>query len=394
MPTSHRLLFVDDDPNALAGFQRALKDHFEVEVAQGSQHGLSALATRPPYAVVIADMRMPVMNGVQFLRRVYEVAPDTVRIMLTGNADLQTAIDAVNEGFIFQFLCKPCPTPQLTKTLAAGVAHYDLICRERELLEKTLQGSVKVLTELLSLVNPAAFGRAMRMADTVRQMAAATPWRDAWKFEMAAMLSQLGCITLTAEMLEAVRTGVLLSAVDRARVDAHPLVARDLIAHIPRLGEVAEMIARQREPYQAKTGIGDARDLITAGARMLHLALDLDAVLSAGVSHDDAVAQLAARDGEYDPALLHAIRTHAVSSTRKRTARVPLDALEPGMVMEQELRTGAGLLLAAKGQTMTPALLQRIQNFLRISAIWGEVQVTLVPDADARQGLHSRSPAR
>src|SRR6266545_5472783 len=144
MPTSNRILFVDDDPNALAGFQRALKGQFEIEIAQGSQHGLNALATRPPYAVIVSDMRMPVMNGVKFLHRVQEVAPDTVRIMLTGNADLQTAIDAVNESSVFQFLCKPCPPGQLAKTLAAGVAHYELICRERELLEKTLQGSVKV----------------------------------------------------------------------------------------------------------------------------------------------------------------------------------------------------------------------------------------------------------
>lgn len=393
MATSKPILFVDDDANALAGFQRALRPQFTIETAHGPQRGLHALTTRGPYAVVVSDMRMPVMNGVQFLQRAHELVPDTVRIMLTGNADLQTAIDAVNESSIFQFLCKPCPPGQLAKTLAAAVSHYDLICAERELLERTLRGSVKVLTDVLSLVNPPAFGQAMRIADTVRHLAAAVAPREAWQFELAALLSQLGCVTLPATLLEAVSAGTALSEADRERFQAHPLVARDLIAHIPRLGDVAEMIARQHEPHAgaSKTApdaaVPAATDVATLGARMLRLALDLDKLIASGVPQDEAIARLRNTSGEYDPRLLVALGGGAgdpAASSGRAVARIALDALEVGMEVQEDVRTGTGLLLLAAGQTVTPALQQRLGNFLRMNAVFGTVRVLRSPTGELR----------
>lgn len=374
-----RVLFVDDDPNALSGFQRAMRGRFEVEIAHGAQHGLQALTAGEPYAVVVSDMRMPVMNGIQFLRRAREVAPDTVRMMLTGNADLDTAMEALNEGSIFQFLCKPCPQPLLAKALAAGAAQYDLIVSERELLEKTLRGSVKVLTDVLSLVNPLAFGRAMRVAEIVRQLASRTSWPDAWKFELAGMLSQLGCVTLAPETLEAMYRNQPLGEADQQRVAAHPQVARDLIAHVPRLGEVAEMIARQRETYKpADAAQGEPpRDQVTAGARMLRLALDLDAMLVDGLPYEEALARLRANEGLYDPGLLLALASLELSHVGQEMTRVSVEELDLGMVMQEDVRTTNGLLLVARGQTITPALLQRLANFTRINAVSGEVSVRL-----------------
>ena len=325
-------------------------------------------------------MRMPVMNGVQFLQRAHEIAPDTVRVMLAGNADLQTAIDAVNEGCIFQFLCKPCPPAQLAKALGAAVSHYELICAERELLEKTLRGSVKVLTDVLSLVNPAAFGRAMRMADTVRHLASAIAPRDAWQFELAALLSHLGCVTLSPALLEAASAGTApLDAADRQRFDAHPQVAHDLIAHIPRLGDVAEMIARQDEPHAERpTTETSIADPITLGARMLHIARDLDTLIATGVPADEAVGRMRNTTGKYDPRLLDKLTTSDESSASPRkSARVSLSAVEVGMEVQEEVRTASGLLLLAPGQTVTPALQQRLGNFLRMSAVFGTVRVLL-----------------
>jgi response regulator RpfG family c-di-GMP phosphodiesterase len=376
-----RVLFVDDDPNALSGFQRALRGRFEIDIAHGAQHGLQALTAGMPYAVVVSDMRMPVMNGIQFLQRAREVAPETVRMMLTGNADLDTAMEALNEGCIFQFLCKPCPQPLLAKALAAGAAQYDLIVGERELLEKTLRGSVKVLTDVLALVNPLAFSRAMRVAEIVRQIASRTQWQDAWKFELAALLSQLGCVTLAPETQEAMYRQQPLNDVDQQRVAAHPQVARDLIAHVPRLGEVAEMIARQREVYKtvdAPQG-EPARDQVTAGARMLRVALDLDAMLVDNVAYEDALARLRASEGLYDPGLLLALGgLEELSHVGHEMTRVAVDDLSLGMVLQEDVRTTNGLLLIARGQTITNALLQRLANFTRINAVsGGEVSVRL-----------------
>src|SRR6184192_4097590 len=108
------------------------------------------MAAQGPYVVVVADMQMPGMNGVQFLTKAEAFSPDTVRIMLTRNADQKTAADAVNQGHVFRFLNKPCSPEQLAVTLTAGLKQYKLITAERELLESTLNGSVKLLTDILS----------------------------------------------------------------------------------------------------------------------------------------------------------------------------------------------------------------------------------------------------
>jgi ActR/RegA family two-component response regulator len=107
-------------------------------------------------------MRTPEMDGVQFFSRERVISADSVRIALTGYADIQTASNAVNEGAIFHILAMPCEKEVLAKALTAGVVQDQLVVAERELLEKTLKGSVKVLTEVLSLVNPAVFSRGVR----------------------------------------------------------------------------------------------------------------------------------------------------------------------------------------------------------------------------------------
>jgi CheY-like chemotaxis protein len=356
-----RVLFVDDDPHALAGFQRTLHGRFEVEVAHGGTQGLQTVAAGPPFAVVVADMRMPSMNGVQFLARVREIAPDTIRMMLTGNADLDCAIGAVNDGSIFRFLRKPCSSTELAATLAEGWAQFEMVRAERELLEETLRGCVKVLTEVLALVNPGAFGRAMRMAEIVRQLAAKTPWLDRWKFEVAALLSQLGAVTLAPEQL---------SGPGDARTDAHWIVARDLIDQIPRLHDVAQMVARQRESHVAAGAYGQStRDAVTAGARMLRLAGDLDAALSEGRDYDETIAQLHAADGLYDPALLcHLHELERPACAGGATLHVRIDALETGMIVQEDVRTSMGLLLVGRGQAITILLRQRLQNFGRVHA--------------------------
>lgn len=105
---SNRILFVDDDPNILKGFQRNLRKHYDISVADSGQTGLELIANSEPFAVIVADMQMPRMNGVEFLAQTRKISPDSVRIMLTGNADQQTAIAAINRGDIYRFVNKPC----------------------------------------------------------------------------------------------------------------------------------------------------------------------------------------------------------------------------------------------------------------------------------------------
>jgi DNA-binding NtrC family response regulator len=118
---SDRILLVDDDSNVLDGYRRGLSREFLIETATGGDQALPLIEKNGPYAVIVSDMRMPGMSGTQLLSAVKSAAPDTVRIMLTGQADMETAIDAINEGNIFRFLRKPCTREAMAKTLTAAL---------------------------------------------------------------------------------------------------------------------------------------------------------------------------------------------------------------------------------------------------------------------------------
>ena len=164
---STRVLIVDDDTNLLAGLRRQFRNRFDLHFATGGDEALAAIDTEGSFAVAMVDMRMPGMDGVTLLAELHKRTPDTVRIMLTGNADQQTAVDAINKGHIFRFFSKPCAPEDLANGIEAGLRQYELLMAERVLLEKTLAGSVKVLVDVLSTIDPTGFGRATRCAGLV-----------------------------------------------------------------------------------------------------------------------------------------------------------------------------------------------------------------------------------
>jgi len=141
MPQCARILFVDDDQAVLDSLRRSLCRCYDVATARGPVEGLAVLAEKGPFAVVVSDLRMPGMDGVEFLRRTKAACPSAVAIMLTGHGDLTAAMSAVNEGHIFRFLTKPCPIPTLSRALDAALEHYQLAATERELLRVTLENS-------------------------------------------------------------------------------------------------------------------------------------------------------------------------------------------------------------------------------------------------------------
>src|ERR1035437_5358907 len=133
---SRKILFVDDEPLVLDGYKRMLHAEFSVTTAIGGEKGLIAIRDNGPYAVVISDMRMPGMNGAQFLAQVHQTAPDTVRMLLTGYTDVTAAIDAVNEGHISRYLTKSCEKQVLVAAINIGLVQYRSVTTERELVQK------------------------------------------------------------------------------------------------------------------------------------------------------------------------------------------------------------------------------------------------------------------
>jgi serine phosphatase RsbU (regulator of sigma subunit) len=123
---------VDDDPKILAAFQRQLRKKVVIETVESGSEGLEVLRHNGPFALVVTDYCMPGMNGIEFLGRARQIAPETVRIMLTGSADLGAAIQAVNQGNIFRFLTKPCSPENLLEAVQAGIYEYRRTHKERK----------------------------------------------------------------------------------------------------------------------------------------------------------------------------------------------------------------------------------------------------------------------
>lgn len=141
-----RILFVDDEPALLQGVERTLRSTralWQCEFVDNSAAALDLLQ-KSAFQVVVSDMQMPGMNGAEFLARARQLSPDTVRVMLTGNADLQTAMAAVNEGHIFQFLLKPCEGDRLVQSVSAALLQHRLQLAERELLREQLANADKM----------------------------------------------------------------------------------------------------------------------------------------------------------------------------------------------------------------------------------------------------------
>jgi response regulator RpfG family c-di-GMP phosphodiesterase len=359
------ILCVDDDANLLEGLKRQLRKQFTLETALSGEAGLAVLKAQGPLAVVVSDMRMPGMNGAQFLAQVRELAPDTVRILLTGQTDIQDAIAAVNEGNIFRFLTKPCSPEVLASALQAALQQYRLVTAERTLLEQTLRGSVKVLTDVLGLVNPVAFGRATRLKRYVLHIARHLHLSDVWRFELAALLCQLGCVTLPPELLKKVHAGQALSVEEQRMYAHHPMVGYELIRHIPRLEVVAEMIARQQEPYAHREALQTVqeRDQVLMGAHILKVVLDFDGLVARGMSHHDAVVALSQHADAYG--MVAALRDMELEETETVAQLVTVRDLYPGMILDENIRAKTGLLVIAKGHEVTYAMMERLRSYAK-----------------------------
>ncbi|MBZ5577052.1 MAG: response regulator [Acidobacteriia bacterium] len=322
------ILFVDDDIHLVSALQRTLYKTYRVALALSAADALAAIS-ESPYAVVVSDLQMPGMNGIELLTRVKELAPETVRILLTGQADLDAAIHAVNDGNIFRFLQKPCPHELLKKTLEAGLAQFRLQMAERDVLQQTLVGTVAVLTEILGAIEPAAFGRASRLRWCVRKLALELKVQDPWQFEAAAMLSQIGCISVAPEALKKYFTGDPLADDDSGEQPSPARVARQLLERVPRLHTVAQIIDRQQEVVEMRPDLAPEQYTIALGASMLRIALDFDELVGTGLSFSSALAEMKRTQSAYDARVFAALE-HLVRDAAQVDAADPSPALPLG----------------------------------------------------------------
>jgi len=209
------ILIVDDDENLLLSFERNFRRNYTVLTATSGKEGLQKITDNKKIALVVSDMNMPEMDGVDFLSRVKKINSSITRIMLTGKADLGVAIQAVNEGSIFRFLTKPTTPEMLEKIIDDGLEQYRLINSEKVLLNQTLNGSLDILNEVLSLANPVAFGRSSRIKKIVQHILSMVNLENSWQYELAATFCLIGFISIPQPIQEKIYKNIELDKTEK-----------------------------------------------------------------------------------------------------------------------------------------------------------------------------------
>ncbi|HZT02956.1 MAG TPA: response regulator [Steroidobacteraceae bacterium] len=362
-PDSIRVLCVDDDPRIVEGLSLHLRKDYQVLTALSGSQALERLKEVGGAAVVISDMRMPGMDGASLLKQVMQLYPDTTRILLTGEPGRDSAVSAVNTAHVFRFLLKPCTPEQLRSAVEDGVIQHRLVIAERSILKETLIGCIKALVDVLAITSPAAFGRASRVKRMAMGFAGKLDCGHFWQLEAAAMLSQVGYLSLPDELTEKLHCGEPLSPQEQTLAAGAPDVVNSLLENIPRLEPVIQILTALKWTDEQIARLGDGT--IGLGTRILGLVLEYDSLTSRGITAAEAVQTIGLRSPRFGAELVEKFGAYAAGTTNTAAElrELPLSAVEPGMIIMQDVRTPRGLLFVARGFEVTGAFIERIRNF-------------------------------
>ena len=365
---SNKILLVDDEPNVLQGFKRHLRKSYELDLAIGGEAAIELIKNKGPFAVVVSDMQMPVISGVELLKTIAEMDSQTVRIMLTGNADQKTAVDAVNEGHIFRFLNKPCPPDELAKSLDAGLEHYRLLNAEAELLNKTLAGSVRMLAQVLSMAMPEAFGTLPETRRLSREIARRIGAGPMWQVEMSSMLMLMGCVSLPKGVLHRYLNNAELTEQELSQVRETPKLGHDLICVIPRLQDVAKLVLHVDDSPASNPPLA---------SRILKTVRDFQR-LRTGQSVMVALETLS-QSSEHDQQTVETLRE--VVSLGMESVELRVHELRPGMILGSHVEDRSGRVLIAEGNEVHEAIIIKLSAFRRsATGVREPIKVLLTPE--------------
>lgn len=404
----YTLLCVDDEANILASLRRLFRPAgYRLLTATGSEEAL-AILEKEAVDLVISDMRMPGMNGAQLLAAVCARWPETVRILLTGHADITSTIEAINRGQLHRYISKPWDDSEVLLVVREGLEKRALL-REQARLEALTQAqneelkslnagleakvaertaelaqaheklkagflnTVKTFSNLVELRGGQMAGHSRRVAELARRIGQALrlPPEEAQDLFFAALLHDIGKFGLPDALLG--KPFNQLTPDERNEMVKHPAKGEALLMGLEQLRGAARLIRAHHERFDGQ-GYPDGLSgiAIPLGARILAVANDYDAIQQGAISAkrasaEEALAYLrAGRGHRYDPTVLDAVEK-LLGNPSREAAPLALrsDKLRPGMVLARDLVTRDGILLLAHGFLIDESLVRQIQGFER-----------------------------
>ncbi|MBI5519851.1 MAG: response regulator [Desulfovibrio sp.] len=364
-----KILMVEGTANPLGNTQERLAQRFDLQHVVGVEDALKAVRASGPFDVVLTDLKLGKKDGTTLLTAIKTAHPHTVGLLMTARQELDLALNAVEDGKAFRVVLKPASLDSLTAQLSAALEQHKLEIAEQSFLQDTLHGAIQALTDVLGLANPAAFGRALRIRGLVHRLSKAILIPQFWEVDMAAMLSHIGCVSLPKDVLDKIAAGKDLAPDERKLFDTHPTIGAGVLANIPRMALVAEIIRKQHARYDSSPPFG---------ARVLKVVLDYDMLLNRGLPTNAIFTQMAGAKGVYDPDILAAFESTIPTETGYVRKRVTMRDLKENMILEESIVTVDGMLLLAKDSELNESNIYRLIESTRSFEIVEPVTV-LVP---------------
>ena len=356
-----RILCVDDEMNILEGLKLHLGRNFDMTTALTGEEALELMSSEGPFAVVVTDMRMPSMNGIQFLQAAKPLSPDTTFIMLTGNHDLETATKAVNEGHVFRFLNKPCPSNILKIAIDDGIERFNLLKEKREVLNDTFVGSIRLMTDILEMSHPATFSRAHAVEQMAMKLTNMLGIEERWEMKLATRLSRIGVAVLASDApTDPQHESQSWSWESEA--------GQHLVKLIPRLRFVSEIIGKWGSANGVfPTVVTTDEEAVAAGSSIIRASWIVEQLFRNGMSAAAAAAELHKQMPQASERLIEAVKKleppASLNVAPEKIQEVGLKELKEGMILAKPFETGN--LKLSMGHRITQAMILRLSYLLR-----------------------------
>ncbi|MDP8208605.1 MAG: response regulator [Candidatus Electryonea clarkiae] len=365
---SASILIVDDMENNRILLQDMIQAlGHKTTLAVNGLDALSLMKFQLP-DLVLLDILMPEMDGYTVLENIK--ADDKMNhipvIMITAVDETESVIHCLELG-ADDYIVKPFNSSLLEARIRGSLEKKRLWDAEQDLLEKTLKGSIRVLVEILSLSNPKAFSRSLRIQKYVRLIVKSMKLKDQWSFEVAALLSQLGSITLPDEILEkSYETDAMkLSKGELKLFKSLPSLSKKILEKIPRLEMIAAMIGEQQRVYGFDTdldGVSKKSKNIYLGGDILRVALEYDNLVMNGEPGRKALEILGQNSSYCNPKVVEALASQLLNEIKVQAVPLNINELKPGMILDEHVRAKKSkMMLASRGTVITEIMIERLK---------------------------------
>jgi response regulator RpfG family c-di-GMP phosphodiesterase len=374
---NEKVLVVDDDPAILSLYHKHFSSVVDVHTAEVPWVAIETLKRAGPFALIVADYKLPEMDGLELLKEAQKFAPETVRILLTGFANLELALKAINEGRVFKLLTKPCSNKEMASSFIAAINHYRQTVIDRETLEKTLSGCVQMLTDVISLSTPMAFSRARKLKALAKKISPHLKIENQWDFETAAMFSQLGCVTLPHQLLEKVQLKIPPTQIEEQMLSRVPEAGEKMLKNIPRLENIAKIVRYSEKNYDG-SGFPEediALQDLPFESRALKILSAICQLEAETQDFDEIAGKIRDTQGFFDPQLTELILAELEISSLNQIhdeieiIKVPIADLKIGDLLLTDVVTAEGKLLFSENNEVTQIILSKLINYQEITNI-------------------------